>query len=590
MTTTPFEHDDTDAQEQPFLAALVPHLPRMLAVTGVALAGTLVAIQLSPQDFQARIALAPAPGTPVAEQVERFFAQEQLADIVSRIPPERVNEMRLAGGGTLDSTALLRQRLSLTSAPSGETLDLTVTAGNATLARTIADAAATSFMVLAGPPPALPTAPPETPQSTPAAAPADATHIQLLQQKLSLAWEDRVRLETRAERIARLVDDGNYALLAMEADGLPTLGQKLAQLADLEAEREKLAITFLPAHPTMRALLDQIGDLSADVSSEVDALLALTRADSASARDLEVDLRAELAAATAPKLVDADILTGSTAALPEASVSALPRPIRTDFALALAGGFAFLGQIGVFAFRRRPRPEEDSFAMAEPAPIADPVESPGPAPVEPALEPAVTSEPAWYMPAAAQPVAVEAHWSAAAEKAPAEALPPAPVSSVEPSKAEAKAARKAKSRLKLAEKIAEASVIGLRAPGSALGGRELVAHLIGQERRVVMIDAATRRRTTAPGISDLSLGLAGFADIIHGSGLYEAAHIPWGRQAQLDPTARSVRILVEALAQLYDVVVLVVADEEGPGNDALLGLTDLTLDVAELAPVLKKSA
>lgn len=606
MTTMTNEPTATGETPPSLLAALVPHLPRMIAVSGVALAVALLGIQLIPQTYEARLPLSLAADTTPEVEAERFLTEEQLADVVSRLAPERVAELRANGGGALDSTALLRQRLVLAADPSGTLLNLTVTAPNAGLARAIAHAVSISHASLMGPPPLSTgvTAPTEqTAEVTPdPAAPADATHIQLLQQKLSFAWEDRVRLDGRAERIAGLVADGNYALLALEADGLPGLGRKLDQLASLEAEREKLSATLLPAHPTMRSVIDQIGTLSDEVSTEVASLVELVKADSLAARQLEENLRTELAAATAPKLVDTDMLTGSTAPLPELEVKALPRPVRTDLMLALVGGVAFFGQVGVFALRRRRPLGEDDIEVAEdlvpeevsasawnpvasvhPVVVAEPVVLPEPVPA-----PQPKAEPFWLTEARAQSVSVEAGWMVPANGQQPGVEPTKPAASHKDANRPAKAT---KQRAKAMDRLNSARIIALRsAAKDVAGGRELVSHLIEQGRRVVLVDAASRRRTTALGISDLSLGHAGFADIIHGSGLYEAAHIPWGREAELDTNARSVRILIQALSELYDVVVLMVAADQNPAHDALLTLAEETVEVTDLPGLIKKSA
>jgi hypothetical protein len=58
------------------------------------------------------------------------------------------------------------------------------------------------------------------------------------------------------------------------------------------------------------------------------------------------------------------------------------------------------------------------------------------------------------------------------------------------------------------------------------------------------------------------------------------ALVPWGRQAQLDPGAKSVRILIQALAEIYDVVILSLDGENLAATAPLTALADLTIDAS----------
>src|SRR5690606_3374938 len=105
---------------------------------------------------------------------------------------------------------------------------------------------------------------------------------------------------------------------------------------------------------------EEIVRLSADLSQGVQHLADLVAADRDAARRLEDSLRDQIAAAAVPAAADTSVVTGAIAARPEPQITALPRPVRTDLALALSGGLAFFGQIGLFAFlrQRRERPAE----------------------------------------------------------------------------------------------------------------------------------------------------------------------------------------------------------------------------------------
>ncbi|RYE59924.1 MAG: hypothetical protein EOO82_03870 [Oxalobacteraceae bacterium] len=66
--------------------------------------------------------------------------------------------------------------------------------------------------------------------------------------------------------------------------------------------------------------------------------------------------------------------------------------------------------------------------------------------------------------------------------------------------------------------------------------------------------------------------------MVHGSGSYEAALVPWGRQAQLDPSAKPVRILIGALAELYDVVIVTIDADNLAASAPLAALADISIE------------
>lgn len=524
-------------------SALLRRLPRILATTGLVMAASFATIEMLPRQFEARLRMDVDVG---AQEPADLLAPEQLGDIVSRLAPQTIAELRQGDGRPPGITEVLRQRLTVRALPTG--LELLATASTAAHAQALAVAAASSFMARAEPvPPPMPAKPEagepaaEPPPST---SPLSNDDIQLLRQRLSLAWEDRVRLESRAERIEALVAEGNLSMLALDAEGMPGLGRRLDRLAEFEAEAERLAVTLLPNHPNMRVLLEQIEQLNAELTADVENLVELVKAERDAARRLEEELRGQLASATAVVAVDGTAVTGAIETDFAPVVTALPRPIRTDLATALAGSLAFFGQLGFFALTRSRRAvEEDTVALDEPEPQA-------------AEEDAPEQEPAKWL------AGVDAGSIDASHSEPI----PMPV---EPA----------------AEKLRASATVRIVAVQMAAGAgmRDVLARYKSQGKRVVLVDAASRRRGRVPGISDLSQGRASFADIIHGSGLYEAALIPWGTAAELDPNARSVRILIGALAELYDLVILLLDRDQPLANVPLLALADITAEAESLA-------
>lgn len=546
-----------------FLSTLVPRLPRMMAVTAVVMFSTFAGIQFIPQTFEAQLALRLPAGSAADVEAGKIIDQENLGEIVSRLSPDIVAELRRNGGGVLDTTALLHQRLVLRAAEDGQNLDLSARAGTPARARAIVDAVVARYAEMGGMPPALPAAASVTAAPAAATAPKSGQDVGTLEQKLSLAWEDRIKLENRAGRVNALIADGNYAMLALDAENLPGLGRQIDELATLEAERERLALKFLPNHPTMRTLKDEIDTLSGELSGGVQQLAQLVTADRDAARRLEDGLRDELAAAKVPVAVDTSVMTASIDAPSEAVVTALPRPVRTDLALAFAGGLAFFGQVGLLALLRQRRTQQVEFVAETAEPTLSPVEEEDLPP-----EPAVVEIHNWIDSAALAPVSVAPNWIDAVED-----ISPAPVKAETP-----------------AIGLDESRVVAIHCRGDlGAGARKLLAHYERQRKRVVLVDAASRRRGRAAGISDLALGHASFADIIHGSGSHEAALVPWGRQAQLDPSAKPVRILIGALAELYDVVVITIDSDNLRASAPLVALADISIE-ADAVPVGRAAA
>jgi hypothetical protein len=72
---------------------------------------------------------------------------------------------------------------------------------------------------------------------------------------------------------------------------------------------------------------------------------------------------------------------------------------------------------------------------------------------------------------------------------------------------------------------------------------------------VVRIDASGGRETVEPGLTDLAAERASFGDVVHRvrEGL---AQVPWGQTATLERRSMRPTTLVEALSDIYEVVVI----------------------------------
>lgn len=110
---------------------------------------------------------------------------------------------------------------------------------------------------------------------------------------------------------------------------------------------------------------------------------------------------------------------------------------------------------------------------------------------------------------------------------------------------------------------------------------ELAADALERGLSVALIDAGTGHRTEVPGLTDLSIGDASFGDVVQKSTDNSFAEVGWGRSVALD--RRSVRplTLVEALGDIYEVVLILTGRPDGRSTlDIFAGLEGRVLVVA----------
>jgi succinoglycan biosynthesis transport protein ExoP len=90
---------------------------------------------------------------------------------------------------------------------------------------------------------------------------------------------------------------------------------------------------------------------------------------------------------------------------------------------------------------------------------------------------------------------------------------------------------------------------------AAIGADTLAADALRHGLSVCRVDAGSGRVSTVPGLTDLSAGRATFGDVVHKlrGGL---AEVPWGQMPVLDRRSDRPLTLVEALADVYEVVIV----------------------------------
>lgn len=84
----------------------------------------------------------------------------------------------------------------------------------------------------------------------------------------------------------------------------------------------------------------------------------------------------------------------------------------------------------------------------------------------------------------------------------------------------------------------------------------LAADGLAKGLSVVLVDAGSGRTSDAPGLSDLSTGQAGFGDVVQKSADQSFAEVAWGQGDAIDRTSAKPSILIEALGDIYEVVIV----------------------------------
>src|SRR6185312_5699854 len=84
----------------------------------------------------------------------------------------------------------------------------------------------------------------------------------------------------------------------------------------------------------------------------------------------------------------------------------------------------------------------------------------------------------------------------------------------------------------------------------------LIGDVLRRGLSVAKVDAGSARPSTEPGLADLAAGAATFGEVVHKRGEDGLAEVPWGHIAALDRRSPKPVTLVEALADIYEVVIV----------------------------------
>jgi uncharacterized protein involved in exopolysaccharide biosynthesis len=379
--------------------------------------------------------------------------------------------------------------------------------------------------------------------------------------QIAAAAERRSAAQSRAQLIRSLLESGRSVVGVSDVQTSVIVQQLSQELARLQGERAQQSATLLPNHPTIRALDAQIAAINEQISNEGQRVAQALEAQAQIEADLEQSLQAELdrlkvtagsntvegvtlaelerEAAAQRDLLNAYLLrfTEATArsdigsSLPdvrfvsEAAPSSSPASPQTSLILMAVGIASILLQVGAVIFSEL----LSGRALVERGPTAEPQ----------------------FAKAEEEGGGLLAANSDAPSHPPAIAGIRAPISALE-SEIEAQAARALAGLDRL---IVVASDEGWKE--SMDFAERLTASIVGNGQSVAEIDAASGQQGIEPGLTDLCAQEADFGDVVHRGMEERFAFVPWGQGEHLRPATDRVLTLIDALSDIYEVIVVV---------------------------------
>ena len=385
------------------------------------------------------------------------------------------------------------------------------------------------------------------PNDTPVADQA----LSSVSQQIVEAQQRKNAAEARAAMLRRLVRSGDSIESATDVRDSVTIQRLLDTRASLKSDLALKSTTLLANHPTIKALKSQIRDVDAQIVSEGNKIAASLDAEAKVEADLIDRLTADLQKARSDvsdatkggvtldslqreakaqrdllesylaKYSDALSRSADNAVLPdvrvvsEAAPAAEPASPKTPLILGAVGFVALALQVGALLFGE---------LMSGRALV--PVGGPGAPSREPQEE------------------------EAAVEEKPVRARKAETIRSSGPTALE-----------QICEEIADGkfSTVMVAGLGNTDARAAVLTRLIGAAiaagRSAVTVEAAGSEVTAEPGLTDLSLERADYGDVVVQLEK-DLALVPWGRSGKLDRRSSRPMTLVEALADIYHVVVV----------------------------------
>lgn len=437
--------------------------------------------------------------------------------------------------------------------------------------------------------------------------------------QISAAQERKNTANSRAALIRGMLERGQSIEGVADVRDSVVIQQLSEEKARLQGEKAQRSATLLANHPTIRALNAQIAELNNQIALEGRRVADALEVEAQIEADLEASLRGDLTrakttASTATQdnvtldslereaKAQRDLLEGylqryneafsrteTSSALPdvrvvsEAAPSVSPASPKSQLVLMAVGIVSLLLQLGLIVFAElmsgraiaivdnpvRLQDELDEVPFVE-----DELE-PDQRWEEPVAASAIAEEklePAFVAPAIVAPV-VDFEEPLADEVPVAELVPyeelSEPVDGTDPIAMPLAAPHlpaEAEPGLTTISELSADLVFGrthllLLAAHSANAdcealAEELIGDALARGLSAALVDAGSGRVTAEPGLSDLSAGEASFGDVVQKSADNSFAEVSWGQLDSISRQSGKPLTLVEALGDIYEVVII----------------------------------
>lgn len=413
--------------------------------------------------------------------------------------------------------------------------------------------------------------------------------------QITSAQERKNAALSRAALIRSMIERGQPIDGIADVRQSAVIQQLSQEKARLQGEKAQRSATLLSNHPTIQALNAQIAELNNQIALEGRRVADALEAEAQIEADLETSLQADLtraksSASTATQDIvtldglereakaQRDLLEGylqryseavsrteSNSALPDVRVVSVAAPAvspaspKTQLILIAVGFVAIAVQLGIVIFGELMSGRAIMHGRTEAWHAQDELDE------VPFVEDELEPDQRWEEPPELEAVepespqdalvayrgAPETPEPAASEAQDVEvsAAPPASIPDVVPLSALSSDLVLGRTHLLILAAHKD------NADCAALA-EELISHALGRGLSVALIDAGSARTGDEPGLADLSIGAASFGDVVQKSADNSFAEVAWGQGRVIDRTSGKPLTLVEALGDIYEVVVL----------------------------------
>jgi succinoglycan biosynthesis transport protein ExoP len=428
--------------------------------------------------------------------------------------------------------------------------------------------------------------------------------------QINAAQERKNAALSRAALIRRMIEQGQPIDGVADVRDSVVIQQLSQEKGRLQGEKAQRSATLLANHPTIQALTAQIAELNNQISLEGRRVADALEAEAQIEADLEASLRADLSrakssASTATQdgvtldslerdaKAQRDLLESylqrhteavsrieSNSALPDVRVvsvaapSVSPASPKTPLILLAVGLVALATQIGVIVFG-------ELVSGRAIVPTRETAHSQDELDEVPFVESELEPEQRWAQPveagefddvesaagadtaASQQTTDVERYEALNHEGQPA--VENVPAARTRPERRPLAAPPElpgivATSELSSDLVLGRTHLLILAAHAAnadcEMLAEKLVSDALGRGLSVALIDAGSARIGDDPGLADLSLDAASFGDVVQKSADNSFAEVPWGQGRSIDRNSTKPLTLVEALGDIYEVVVL----------------------------------